>query len=203
MLNMRHFDPARNCRGVTLSDDGGLTWGPVRHDPALIEDVACPGCQASLVRCQDGRLFFSNPASTQRVRMTVRMSVDDGVTWPVARQLHAGPSAYSSLAVLPDGRLACLYECGASNAYERISFTAFSMEWLTAAVPHATYNPSPKDTRKESVTRDVKAGLRPPRRPRSGSGTSGHLPGDVAIQGRAGILPAADSPAVAGSLPKT
>lgn len=130
MLNMRHFDPARNCRGVTLSDDGGLTWGPVRHDPALIEDVACPGCQASLIRSPDGQLLFSNPASTQRVCMTVRMSADEGGTWPVARQLHPGPSAYSSLAVLPDGRLACLYERGAFHAYERISFAAFTREWL-------------------------------------------------------------------------
>jgi len=83
-------------------------------------------------RASDGRegvILFSNPASEKgRVNMTVRASFDDGKTWPKARVLHEGPSAYSDLAVLADGRAACLYEAGLRRAYELIVFAAFDPE---------------------------------------------------------------------------
>ncbi len=41
---------------------------------------------------------------------------------------HAGPSAYSDLAVLPRGKVACLYECGEKDAYERIARAVFPYE---------------------------------------------------------------------------
>jgi sialidase-1 len=124
MLNMRHYGAEPGLRGVTVSADGGLHWGPVRNDPALVE---CNwGCQASLICSPDGRLYFSNPASAARERMTVRASADEGVTWTVLKELHAGPAAYSSLAMLPDGQMACLYECGSTHPYETIAFARFS-----------------------------------------------------------------------------
>ena len=60
----------------------------------------------------------------------MRLSYDDGATWPVAKLLHAGPAAYSALAVLPDGRIGCLYERGQKSAYERITFARFGLDWL-------------------------------------------------------------------------
>jgi hypothetical protein len=35
--------------------------------------------------------------------------------------LHAGPAAYSDLAVLGDGTILCVYERGVKNAYEQIT----------------------------------------------------------------------------------
>ena len=52
------------------------------------------------------RLLFANPASPKREKMTVRLSYDEGKTWPVAKEINAGPSAYSALAVLPDMSIA-------------------------------------------------------------------------------------------------
>ncbi len=136
LMNMRNYDRSRTTRAVATSTDGGLTWSAVRHDPALVEPV----CQASFLRytrqSQDGRnrLLFSNPAHAetgQRRDMTVRMSYDEGQTWPVSRRLRPGPAAYSCLAVLPDGRVACLFEAGEEHPYERIVFARFSREWLT------------------------------------------------------------------------
>jgi sialidase-1 len=129
MLNMRSYRKTHR-RLVAVSQDGGLTWSDPAEDPALVEPV----CQASLLRYPgDGaRLLFANPASTKRERMTVRLSPDDGKTWPAARLLHDGPSAYSCLAVLPDGDVACLYERGARNPSETITFARFTLSWLAA-----------------------------------------------------------------------
>ncbi len=125
MLNMRSYH-GRNRRAVATSQDGGRTWSDLTIDDALIEPV----CQASLISLGKGRLLFSNPADTKRVRMTVRLSRNDGQSWPVARVVHKGPAAYSSLASLKDGRIGLLYERGESRAYDVITFARFDRRWL-------------------------------------------------------------------------
>ena len=81
-------------------------------------------------------MLFSNPADTMRVKLTVRISYDEGETWPGAKAINSGPSAYSSLAVLPDMTIGCLYERGMQNPYEKISFARFDIEWLTDNSDH-------------------------------------------------------------------
>ena len=131
LLSMRNYLGVK-CRAHSISHDGGQSWGP----PALDRQLPDPVCQASIVRCnwpspgKPGALLFSNPASQTRRNMTVRMSRDDGNSWLVARTLNAGPSAYSCLVMLGDGRIGCLYECGVSNAYEKITFDRFPISWL-------------------------------------------------------------------------
>ncbi len=94
--------------------------------------VGVPPAVLPSVRQARNRLLFSNPASkTDRVKMTVRLSYDDGRTWPVARELHPGPSAYSNPVALPDGSIGCLYERGEKSLYEKIAFARFSLEWLS------------------------------------------------------------------------
>jgi sialidase-1 len=131
MINMRSYH-GKNRRAVAVSKDGGLTWSDLRLEEALVEPV----CQASFLRYTDerggrNRLLFSNPASTKREKMTVRLSYDEGKTWPAAKQLCAGPAAYSCLAVLPDRTIGCLYERGEGHAYEKIVLARFGLEWLT------------------------------------------------------------------------
>lgn len=131
-LNMRSYH-GQNRRAYAWSLDGGETWSEVRLDETLIEPV----CQASLLRLTDrehhgrSRVLFANPASTQRERLTVRLSYDECRTWNAGRVLYEGPSAYSDLAVLPDGTVGCLYECGEQHPYERITWARFDLEWLT------------------------------------------------------------------------
>ncbi|MCC6165267.1 MAG: exo-alpha-sialidase [Acidobacteria bacterium] len=135
MLNMRNHPPTSgsNHRMVATSRDGGETWSPARADEALIE----PPAQASLLRLpQQGtgapRLLFSNPASSRRERMTVRVSEDEGQTWPIARIVHEGPAAYSSLVDLQDRGIGLLFERGEKSPYETITFAVFTLPWLTA-----------------------------------------------------------------------
>ncbi len=134
LLNMRNYDRAQRTRQSAVSADGGLTWTDQRHVPELVEPI----CQASLRRhswpsgARPGVLLFSNPASSKRERLTLRASFDDGATWPAARLLEAGPSAYSCLAVLPNGEVGALYETGQANPYERLVFARLSVEWIRA-----------------------------------------------------------------------
>lgn len=131
LLNMRNHI-GQHRRAIAYSQDGGLTWTDPVLDPVLVDPV----CQASLIRAaapgkkSNGRLLFSNPADVTRVRMTVRLSEDDGKTWPYARLIHEGPSAYSSLAILPGGNVGLLYESGDKTPYERITFARFPVAWI-------------------------------------------------------------------------
>lgn len=127
LLNMRNYY-GRGLKATARSRDGGLTWTGAGFDEALTEPV----CQASLIRYgkKGDRLLFSNPAAMKRVNMTVRLSEDGGRSWVAQRVLHEGPSAYSSLAELRDGAIACLYERGDKGPYETITFARFSLDWL-------------------------------------------------------------------------
>ena len=136
MRNQRPEEQPRHTRYYSISGDGGATWTERVQDWELIDTA----CQASILRHpfrEEGQdrdpILFSNPASTfgHRVNMTVRMSYDDGNTWPVERTVHLGPCAYSCLVSLPDGTIGLLYENGDQNRYERISFARFDVEWLT------------------------------------------------------------------------
>jgi sialidase-1 len=133
LLNIRNYRE-KGQRALSMSKDGGLTWSAVTSDPALIEPV----CEASLIRYsvtpqfRKDRLLFSNPASqTERIKLKVRMSYDEGKNWPVARLLNAGPSGYSCLTVLHDMRIGCLYERGQHAYFEKVTFARFSLAWLT------------------------------------------------------------------------
>ncbi|VTU00362.1 sialidase : Glycosyl hydrolase BNR repeat-containing protein OS=Niastella koreensis (strain DSM 17620 / KACC 11465 / GR20-10) GN=Niako_0563 PE=4 SV=1: BNR_2 [Gemmataceae bacterium] len=128
MLNMRTY-AKNNRRFVSLSTDGGETFSKPVEDKALVEPV----CQGSILRLpgDKGGVLFSNPASTKREKMTVRLSRDEGKTWAVAKELHAGPAAYSCLVVLPGGDVGLLYERGDKNPYQTITFARVPRAWLT------------------------------------------------------------------------
>ena len=120
LLNMRNYDRSQRSRALARSRDGGETWSTLTRHADLPEPI----CQASMIAVDEGRrLIFSNPASPNgRVAMTVKESLDGGRSWTTIRQLHAGPSAYSSLARTADGNIACLYEAGERSPYESIRF---------------------------------------------------------------------------------
>jgi Tol biopolymer transport system component len=158
MLNVRSYR-GNHRRLVAVSKDGGETFSRPEEDKALVEPV----CQASILRYPGaaGDVLFSNPASTKRERMTVRLSTDQGKTWAHSGVLHAGPSAYSCLAALPDGTIACLYERGDKNPSETITLARFSREWLTGSDKPAADELvfSVKTWEGEYTSRDVPGGV--------------------------------------------
>ena len=151
MLNARSLSLA-NRRLVTTSPDGAGGWATPRFDPALLEPI----CMASLVRYSTAetggrdRILFSNPdnlAPSQgktggpgqpgaRRNLSIKLSYDEGKTWPVNKVIEPGSSAYSDLAVSVDGTVLCLFERTATDPVTRrraatLSLARFSLEWLT------------------------------------------------------------------------
>ena len=128
LLNMRNYDRDQKFRQTAVSNDGGLTWSDQKHDIGLIEPI----CQASMQSLQvEGEyiLAFSNPASQDsRSKMTIRLSVDDGVSWNSSLQMSANPAAYSDLVQIKNRELGCLYETGESSPYEQIVFSSLSIQ---------------------------------------------------------------------------
>src|SRR6185437_7448011 len=117
-------------RAIARSHDGGITFGPMSHDPALID----PSCNAGITRYHRGGkdiLIFTNAASTHRKDITVKLSYDSGRTWPAARTIYAGPAGYSTVIPLHDGSIGVLYERGNARPDERITFTRFNLAWVT------------------------------------------------------------------------
>ncbi|MGZ5543623.1 MAG: sialidase family protein, partial [Limisphaerales bacterium] len=112
----------------------------------LSEQLVEPICMASIVRysvsseSDKNRLLFSNPDSLEapnkdgavpgglraRKNLSVRLSYDEGRTWPVKRVLEPGRSAYSDLAVLGDGTILCFYE-----RQQTLTLARFNLEWLS------------------------------------------------------------------------
>ena len=147
-------------RRIGWSNDGGLTFSPLVRDVGLSETVCegsiCrytvagePGASSSPGAGPGGtgipgrpsdrnRVLFCNPGTGQegnRRQLTVRMSYDEGRTWPVAKVICEAGSSYSDLCIAPDGTICCLYERGSEGGVSfysgDIAFARFDLEWLT------------------------------------------------------------------------
>ncbi len=110
----------------SISRDGGETWSLMEEEPGL---VTTP-CMASLIAYPVNEdavwLLASLPNSTEgRENGALFVSRDNGATWSFGKTIYPDGFAYSSLAVLPDGRVGCLFERG---PYEYLSYRTLSLE---------------------------------------------------------------------------
>ena len=136
-------------RSLFISHDQGESWGPPARDAVLTDPSQYDGCQASLIRYtredegySKNRILFANPTDlVHRLNLTVRLSYDEGKSWPVSKVIQRGPSSYSSMTVLPDGSIGIIYEAG--HIYDdhveylsRLAFARFNLEWLSDGKDH-------------------------------------------------------------------
>ena len=129
LLNNR----SRPYRTIAYSTDGGVTYTPFVQDTALPD----PANNASVIRYapdapasdpKSSWLLFSNTEdSASRRNLTVKMSCDNGKTWPIKKVVDPGSAAYSTLTPLPGGRVGLLYE---RAGYAGITYTSFDLKWL-------------------------------------------------------------------------
>ncbi|MBC7233587.1 MAG: exo-alpha-sialidase [Chloroflexi bacterium] len=125
-------------RIVTCSHDGGETWEPWSFQ----EDLPDPGTQASIMRFTSekegmkNRLLFSAPGAPYRGEFTIRLSYDEGKTWPVSKLVYEGAAGYSQLAVLSDYSILALFETGKYDLRESITLIRVDLDWLTDGRDH-------------------------------------------------------------------
>jgi len=113
MINCR--DDRGGSRTVATTRDLGATWQPHPTDrKALPESVCMASLLALDVPAVGRRLFFSNPATTSgRHTMTIKVSADEGLTWPEERHTlydRRKGLGYSCLAPVDDTHVGVLYE---------------------------------------------------------------------------------------------
>ena len=128
MLNMR--DNRGGARAVMTTRDLGRTWTEhVSHRTSLREPV----CMASLISVPARKnalgkdlLLFSNPDRTDGRRdITIKASLDGGVTWPYKLLLDEGDSwGYSCLTMIDSKTVGILYESSAAH----IAFQAVRLD---------------------------------------------------------------------------
>ena len=144
MLNVRSESKAHR-RLVTISKDGATGWNTPKFDDALLEPI----CMGAIVRYNYGDqnfILFSNPHNLDKERgkaepgknrdrknVSVKISRDEGQTWPVNKLIEDGPSMYSDIAVTKAGTILCFYGRGTKPGFAGAGLTLarFNLEWLT------------------------------------------------------------------------
>ena len=85
------------------------------------EELISPVCQSSVLLfqgSQDTLVLYSGPNSkTQRAKMTIKGSLDDGKTWPLEKEIYSGTAAYSDLVQIDEKTIGLFYERDNSGIY--------------------------------------------------------------------------------------
>lgn len=121
MLNMR--DNRGGSRAISITRDMGHTW---EEHPSSRSALIEPVCMASLIKVEAkdnvlGKdiLLFSNPNSTEhRSNITIKASLDDGLTWKDTNQilLDEGTSwGYSCLTMIDRETVGIIYESSVAH----------------------------------------------------------------------------------------
>lgn len=124
MLNARNQLGNIKQRIIAISNDGGAKWDTAYFDHNLPDPV----CQGSILSLRKKAIAVCNDADTiHRNNLTVRVSLDEGKTWKMSKDIAKAPagykgdfSGYSDLVALPGKQLGVLYE---RDNYGQIVFT--------------------------------------------------------------------------------
>lgn len=120
LMNIRNQRGDIRQRIIGLSEDGSATWKETYFDPQLPDPI----CQGSILTIAQKKgpftLAFSNAADTKnRDNLTIRISQDDGRTWPISLLIDNGAAAgespkdftaYSDLVLLDSKNIGIVYE---------------------------------------------------------------------------------------------
>ena len=122
-----------------VSRDGGVTWGEVDHDAQLTEIFSQPNAiavtgandTAGAVEPGSRSIVFANASQMLPFRGcgVMRLSHDDGATWPHNRVINPRHYVYQCMAQLPSGDIALLWE----REWQGLFLTTVPLAWLTSS----------------------------------------------------------------------
>ena len=139
LIDMRNTDDNDYFRWQAISRDGGNTWNDA-YRTVLVETQS--GCQGALHRFKwdekTGKaiLLFSNPTHTSSRRHgAVKLSVDEGLTWPNMYMFTTKTGddmycSYSDLVTMSTDVIGVVYEAGKNNG-QGILFKTFKYSSIT------------------------------------------------------------------------
>lgn len=148
-------------RLTARSTDGGQSWSPAQPhlglpDPSDNGSVArfdgLPNVTSLACAETDNWLIAThNHDPLLRRNTLLKLSQDNGASWPFAVELCGGSSQYSTAARLPDGRIGVLYE---RQGYQEIVFTTVDPATLLAS-PASSLTHDAGTASSRGVTLDV------------------------------------------------
>ena len=122
-----------------VSRDGGATWGEVDHDAQLTEIFSQPNAitvtgaddAAGAAEPDSRSIVFANASQMLPFRGcgVMRLSHDDGATWPHNRVINPRHYVYQCMAQLPSGDIALLWE----REWQGLFLTTVPLAWLTSS----------------------------------------------------------------------
>lgn len=127
LQNIRYKNPSDKYRVLAFSKSGGKVW-----DTAYVcKELPDPVCQGSTISFKykgEHLVLFSNAASqTKREKLTIRVSRDNGRSWPVSFLVDKGDASYSDLININTGKIGLIYEKGSDGG---IIYTSIPLKTL-------------------------------------------------------------------------
>jgi sialidase-1 len=118
-------------RWRATSADSGKTWSKAGAGEQ-VSAVACAIERFTLKAAGDDRdrLLWTGPKGPQRSNLVVRVSYDEGATFPHERLIAAGLAAYSDLTILKDRPWACFGSAARTPITSSSPSRVSTREWL-------------------------------------------------------------------------
>lgn len=136
MLNMRDDLNRRekgdnNGRAVAITKDLGMTWTLHHTSNHVLQESNCMASLLAFDTNVNGKkqkvLFFSNPNDKyNRSNMTIKMSLDEGETWPEEYTLHLNQDygfGYSCLSPIDDNTIGIIYEGSHNLIFQKVKIS--------------------------------------------------------------------------------
>ena len=119
-------------RSIVNSLDRGKSWSKKAFDESLFDahcEASLLALSAQVAKQKSPLWLYCHPAGPTRHNLTVRISRDEGRTWPQSLLIRKADSQYSSMAALRNGSVGVFYDCWEEDNYQ-LNFTRIPFDDL-------------------------------------------------------------------------
>ncbi len=123
MIDARQSSSVYPARWTAVSNDGGQTWSKPEQGQVCAQ--ICAGLLSYPLKGKSSNslLIWSGIKGPKRTNLILRLSYDQGKTFPIEMLIGPGPAGYSDLTLFGNGDVGMLWENGKESMSEKILFT--------------------------------------------------------------------------------